>query len=289
MMAEEPVLNPAEFKETTRRQWQEAAAAWHRWGAVLRDWLGPVTTMMLDLARLGPGDVVLDVAAGAGEPALSAAERVGPSGKVLATDISANILSFARLEARERGLSDAAFQTLVMDGENLDLEDDSFTVAFSRLGLIYFPDRVRGLSEMRRVLTPGGRAVVASFTTPERNRFFSMPIGIIRRRAHLAPPTPDQPGPFSLGSDAVMAETFAQAGFHSIETHVVAPVLHLPSAATCVQFERESFAALHQMMSDLSDAERTEVWAEIEQELRQFEEQSGFETPTELRIGIGMK
>lgn len=288
-MTDGPGFDPAAFKETTRTQWQQAAAAWHRWSPTLSGWLGPVTAQMLDLARLDSGAHVLDVAAGTGEPALSAAERVGPTGFVLATDIADTILAFAEQEARSRGLGVAIFQTCVMDGENLELDDASFDVAFSRLGLIYFPDRVRGLTEMRRVLVPGGRAVVASFTTPPYNPFFAIPIGIIRRHAGLPAPPPGQPGPFSLGDPTVMAETYRQAGFHSIETHVMAAPLRLPSAAACVQFERESFGALHRMLSSLPEAERAAVWQEIEQDLRQFEGPDGFTSPTELCIGMGIK
>src|SRR5258707_8900878 len=96
-------FDPAAFKETTRQQWQNAAAAWHRWTPTLQAWLGPITEAMLDEAKLQPGDRVLDLAAGAGDPSLSAAERVGPSGHVLATHISSNILEFAAESAHERG------------------------------------------------------------------------------------------------------------------------------------------------------------------------------------------
>jgi ubiquinone/menaquinone biosynthesis C-methylase UbiE len=287
-MAKEQDFDAAAFKETTHAQWQRAAAAWHLWSPTLGAWLGPVTARMLDLAQLSPGARLLDVGAGTGEPALSAAEHVGPAGAVLATDISANILAFAEREARARGLSEAAFRTQVMDGEDLDLADASFDGALSRLGLIYFPDRVRGLAEMRRVLVPGGRAVVASFTAPEHNGFFSIPIGIIRRRAQLPAPSPGQPGPFSLGEQAVMEQAYRQAGFRQSETHVVTTPLRLPSAAACAQFERESFGALHQMLSGLPEEEQVDVWEEIEQALRQFEDPHGFEAPTELRIGVGI-
>jgi ubiquinone/menaquinone biosynthesis C-methylase UbiE len=108
---------------------------------------------MLDEARLEPGDRVLDLAAGAGEPSLSAAERVGPSGHVLATDISSNILEFAAESARQRGL--ANFETRVMDGEKPDLPDASFDAVLSRLGLIYFPDRDGALRSGHRVLKDG--------------------------------------------------------------------------------------------------------------------------------------
>ena len=279
-------FDPVRYKETTREQWQQAAAAWHRWGPTLHAWLGPSTDVMLDLARIGPGSRVLDVAAGAGEPALSAAARVGPSGSVLAIDISANILDFAAQSARDRGLTNV--ETRVMDGENLELPDASFDAVLSRVGLIYFPDQQRALAELRRVLNPGGRVVATVYTTPENNRFVSIPVSIIRRRAQLPPPVPGQPGPFSLGGPGVLEDAYRRAGFRDIETRTVPAPLRLPSAATCVRFERESFGALHQMLSGLSEAEQAATWDEIERELGRFEEPAGFEGPCELIVGVGV-
>lgn len=280
-------FDPVAFKETTRQQWQNAAAAWHRWTPTLQTWLGPVTDAMLDLADLKPGDHVLDLAAGAGEPALSAAKRVGPSGHVLATDISSNILDFAAETARERGLTN--FETRVMDGEKPDQPDDSFAAVLSRLGLIYFPDRAGALQGARRVLRRGGRVVLASFSTPDHNRFFSIPIGIIRRRAGLATPAPGLPGPFSLGGPGVMEATLKDTGFSDVRTQIVQPPLKLKSAAECTLFERESFGALGQMLAGLPAAEQEAVWDEIEQELRVFETKGAFEAETELVVGAGTR
>lgn len=285
LTAEPPAFDPVAFKTTTRQGWDAVAQAWVRWNPVLAAWLGPVTEAMLDMAHLRQGDKIVDVAAGAGEPGLTAAERVGPTGSVLATDLSAKILTFADGAARERGVPN--FATRVMDAEQLELADGAFNVALSRLGIIFCPDRHRALTEMRRVLQPGGRAVVAGFTTPDLNRFFAIPIGVIRRRVQLPPSRPDQPGPFSLGRPGVMAEALQQAGFGDVETDVISTPLRLSSAAACVQFQREAFGALSQMLANAFDAERTAAWAEIEQELGQFEGSQGFEAPTELIVGAG--
>lgn len=280
-------FDPVRYKETTRDQWQHAAEAWHRWGPTIEGWLGPATEVMLDLAQIGAGSRVLDVAAGAGEPALTAAERVGPEGSVLATDISANILAFAQQSARARGLDNV--ETRVMDGERLDLPDATFDAVLSRVGLIYFPDQQRALTGMRRVLKPGGRVVAMVYTTPERNRFFSIPVSVIRYRAQLPPPLPGQPGPFSLGGSGVLEEAFRRTGFRQIETRVVPSPLRLPTAAECVRFERESFGALLQMLAGLGEGEREATWGVIEAELRQFEGPQGFEGPCEMIVGVGVK
>lgn len=275
------------YKETTRQQWQNAAAAWHRWTPTLQAWLGPVTNAMLDMADLDPGDRVLDLAAGAGEPSLSAAERVGRSGHVLATDISSNILEFAQQTARELGLTN--FETRVMDGENPDLPDESYDAVLSRLGLIYFPDRKGALRAVHRMLKTGGRVVLAGFSTPDQNRFFSIPISIIRRRAQLAPPAPGLPGPFSLGAPGVMEEMLRGADFTEVTAQAVRTPLRLASAAECVRFERESFGALQQMLAALPSVEQDATWDEIEGELRAFEGDAGFEASAELILGAGTK
>ena len=288
MATETPTFDPIKYKETTKQQWQTAAEAWHRWGPTLATWLGPATETMLDMAGVGSGSLVLDVAAGAGEQTLVTARRVGPSGYVLATDISANILEFAAAAARAADLTNV--ETRVMDGENLDeLEADSFDAVISRVGLIYFPDQQKALTGMRRALKPGGRIAAIVYSTAENNRFFSIPISIIRKRAQLPPPLPGQPGPFSLGSPGVLEAAYQRAGFRDIQTRVIPAPLRLISASECVRFERESFGALHQMMSGLSEAEREETWREIEQGLGQFESTEGFEGPCELVVGAGVK
>lgn len=285
-MDDRPAFDAAKFKTTTRAQWQSAANAWHRWGPFLGEWLGAATDQMLDLARIGAGSRVLDVAAGAGEQSLAAARRVGPTGHVLATDIAPALLGHALADARAAGLSNVA--TRELDGEALaELPAASFDAAISRVGLIYFPDQQRALTGIRRTLKPGGRFAAVVYSTPDKNQFFSIPVNIIRRRAKLPPPMPGQPGPFSLGGDGVLAAAYAQAGLRDIEVRKVDSPVRLPSAAECVRFERESFGALHQMMSSLSDAERADTWDEIERELRQFETAGGFVGPCEMLVGAG--
>ncbi|QGW82296.1 class I SAM-dependent methyltransferase [Variovorax paradoxus] len=281
-----PAFNAAAFKTTTRAQWQAAAEAWHRWGPFLGRWLGDATETMFDLARIGPGSRVLDVAAGAGEQSIGAARRAGASGYVLATDIAPALLERAAADAKAAGLSN--LETLELDGEALDtLPAGSFDAAISRVGLIYFPDQQRALAGMRRALRPGGRVSAVVYSTPERNAFFSIPVKIIRERARLPAPLPGQPGPFSLGAEGALEAAFAKAGLRDIEVRRVPSPVRLASAAECVRFERESFGALHQMMVGLDEAERASTWDAIEEALRQFEGSEGFVGPCEMLVGAG--
>jgi len=282
-----PGFDPVQYKETTREQWQETAEAWDRWGPTLEEWLGEATEVMLDLAGVGPGGRVLDVAAGAGGQSIAAARRVGPAGVVLATDISSRILEYAERQASAAGLANIATKT--MDGEEIDVEEGFYDAVISRVGLIYFPDQQAALMGMLRALKPRGRVAAIVYSTAERNDFFSIPVSIIRRRAQLPPPAPGQPGPFSLGADGVLPAAFERAGFRDVETRIVAAPLRMPSAAECVRFERESFGALHQMLAGLDDAGRDAAWEEIERELVRYEGPQGFEAPCELLVAAGTK
>jgi len=282
-----PQFDPVKYKNTTHDQWQVAAEAWYRWSPTLNQWLGKATDKMLEMAGISSGGRVLDIAAGAGEQSITTAKKVGPSGYILATDISSNILEYAKQMAHQEGINN--METKVMDGENLTLEDETFDAVISRVGLIYFPDQQKALKEMLRVLKPGGKVAAIVYSTAEENKFFSVPVSIIRNRAKLPPPLPGQPGPFSLGAEGIIDKVFSQAGFKNVRSELVDSPLLLSSAKECVQFEKESFGALHQMMSSLSDSEKESVWDEIESELRKFETENGFAGPCKMVVAVGEK
>jgi SAM-dependent methyltransferase len=281
-------FDPIQYKTTTRQQWEDAAEAWHGWGPTLEPWLGPATELMLDAAAISAGSRVLDVAAGAGGQTLVAARRAGPTGRVVATDISPNILSYAAKVAAEAGLTN--IETLEADGEALDvLPAGSFDAVISRVGLIYFPDQAAALAGMHRALREGGRMAAVVYSTPDRNQCFSLPVSIIRDRAQLPAPHPGQPGPFSPGSPGVLEAALTAAGYADVQVATVPAPLRMPSAADCVRFERESFGALHQMLAGVPETERPAVWDDIEAALSQFETGDGFVGPCELLVASGTK
>ncbi|MGE0137518.1 MAG: class I SAM-dependent methyltransferase [Ilumatobacteraceae bacterium] len=282
------MFDPTQYKTTTRMQWEDAAEAWHRWGPTIEAWLDQATSRMLDGAGVRPGAQVVDVAAGAGGQTLAAARRAGPAGRVVATDISPTILTYAAKAAAEAGVTNV--ETLEADGEALDaLPAGAFDSVISRLGLIYLPDQRGALEGMRRLLKPGGQISAVVYSTPDRNQFFSVPVSIIRSAAKLPPPAPDQPGPFSLGASGALAGALTSAGFRDVTVESIPAPLHLSSAVDCVRFERESFGALHQMLSSVGEAERGEVWRDIERALGEFETGRGFVGPCELLVGSGTR
>ena len=276
-------FDAVQYKTSTRRQWQEYAAGWNDWAPLLATWLGDATDRMLDLAGIQAGAHVLVIAAGAGGHSIAAARRVGPDGSVLATDLSPAILEHAQRAVTAAGLGNVT--TRELDGEELRrLPSGSFDAAISRVGLIYFPDRAAALAGIHRALRPGGRFATVTYSTAATNGFFSLPVSIIRDRAELPPPAAGQPGPFSLAEPAVLEHDLTEAGFRDVVIEIVDAPVRLPSAADCVRFERESFGALHQMLSTLSTDEQDDVWTEIEAALSRFETADGFVGPCQLVV-----
>lgn len=283
-----PRFDAIQYKQTTLQQWNSAAEAWHRWEPLLNRWLGPATETMLDMCEIKSGCRVLDVAAGAGEQSIITAKRVGASGHVLATDLSPEILEYAKKSAGLSGFNN--IQTQVADGEDLQaIQAAPFDAVISRVGLIYFPDQQKALAGMKHHLREGGKVGAIVYSTAENNAFFSLPVSIIRRRANLPAPLPGQPGPFSLGGAGVLEKSFTEAGFKNIDVKSVNAPVRVSSAAECLQFEQESFGALHQMLSGLSDSEKDEAWHEIEESLSQFEANGHFEGPCELLVAVGTR
>lgn len=258
--------------------WQSGAAARART-------LGAATTLMLDLAGLGGGNRVLDVAAGTGEQTLEAARRVGPTGRVLATDIAPGMLEVAADEARKAGLENV--ETRVMDAQAMDLESASFDAAISRLGLMLVPDHRKALAEIRRVLKPGGRLAVVVWSTPERNLVVLLPASIARRYAGMPSLTTEPPGMFSLGLPGLLERVLTEAGFRDVEVRAVPAPRAFPSIREAMAYLTESTPALREPLAKVDTAGRAAMLAEIEQTMRQFGGPSGVEIPGEVLVGAG--
>lgn len=277
---------PQVFKQRIREQWNEVAARWHRWTPMMREQYAPATKLMLDLARLAPGDHVLDVAAGDGYQSLAAAERVGPSGHVLAIDLAPEQLTYATAAARQAGFEQ--LETRVMDGENLDLADASVDAVLCHFGIMFFPDPDRGLREMLRVLKPGAWASLVIFAaggTPES----LLASSIVRSRLGEESPVPERISSASLGAPGVLKMRLDAAGFQAVEAHELSVPLRLASAAVATTYLREVHPTLEEMMAPLAGSERDEVWEQIEQALAAYEGAQGFESPNLVLVVAGAR
>jgi len=241
--------------------------------------------MMLDLANLRAGSRVLDVAAGTGEQTIRAAQRVGPSGYVLATDVSASMLDLAAEAIRDAGLSNA--ETRLMDAANIDLEADSFDAVICRQGLMLFPERGKALVGMRRVVKPGSRVVALVWSSAEKNPYQSLPLAIARRVGNIPSPGPEVPGMFTLGEPSILEALFRTAGFLEVFIKAVPLQRRFASAAEAVKAMQTPI--LQQVAAKLSDTEKEKAWVEVEQEFNRFQGPTGVEFPGEFLIAVGTK
>jgi SAM-dependent methyltransferase len=281
-----PPKDPEAFKSATRAQWDACATGWNDKSRMIRDWLRDPTRAMLEMAGLKPGDRVLDVAAGAGDQTLDIAERVGPTGSVLATDLSPAILAFAQDNARRAG--HAHVDVAVADAERLDLPDGRFDAAICRLGLMLLPDPLAGLREMARVLKPGGRACTLVFSTPERNPCVAILMATALAHAGLPPRDPYQPGGLlSLGKPGLIDALFQQAGFSRVATTTLAVPFRLPAVEPYLDFVRTSASPVLQILGRLDPAARTAAWTEIARKLNAFATSTGWDGPNELLLTVG--
>jgi len=281
-------LDAEKFKAAVREQWDKHAQGWNDHSVQIGAWLRPSTDAMLAMADVGPGARVLDVAAGAGDQTLEIARRVGPSGSVLATDLSPAILEFAREKAQRAGYQNV--DTQVADGENLTVTESSFDVAICRLGLMLFPDPAKGLREMFRALKPGGRACAMVFSAPDKNPCITILLSTALKHAGLPARDPYQPGGLlSLGKPGLIDELFRQAGFSQVATTKVVAPFRLPSVKDYLDFVRTSASPIVQILGRLDDAARYAAWTEIESKLSAFNTPAGWEGPNELLLTMGRR
>jgi ubiquinone/menaquinone biosynthesis C-methylase UbiE len=241
--------------------------------------------MLLELANLRPGNRVLDVAAGTGDQTLMAAERVGPTGYVLATDISESMLKLASDAAREAGFTNV--EVRVMNAENIDLDENSFDSVICRQGLMLFPNPLKALTAMRRVVKPEGKVAALVWSAEEKNPYQGIPFAIVRRIGNIPAPTAGQPGLFTLGEPALLEGIFRESGFQETGVHAVTLNRRFASAEKAIQSLTNP--GLQQLMTKLSETEREQARAEMMGQLRQFEGPNGLELTGEMLIAVGTK
>lgn len=265
----------------------EYAEQWRRGKRLRGETSEAVTKMMLDLANLQVGDRVLELAAGMGELAVMTARRVGPSGFVLATDISTSMLNLAAEAAREASLTNV--ETRIMEAESLDVAPNSFNAALCRSALMLFPDPAKALAGVYRALKPTGKFAVSVWSTAEKNPFHGLPLAIVARLAKIPVPSPGQSGMFALAGEGVLEECYTKAGFRAVAVHAVSVPRTFPSIAAAVSAMKDSFPRLQTLLAKLSDADRALAWSEIEQQLSRFDGPDGFNAPGEWLVGVGTK
>lgn len=177
----------------------------------------PVTDALVEYARPTAGMSVLDVASGTGEPAISLATRVGEQGRVTALDLSAELLEIAARRAQTRGLHN--FTTQVADAHSLPFPDNSFDLATSRFGVMFFRETAVALSELLRVLRPGARACFLAWG-PFDQPYWRSTMGVVHRRVGGDLLPPDGANPFRFAEPESLAAPMRATGFRELECDI---------------------------------------------------------------------
>ena len=274
-------------KSELRKTWEAAAPGWARWEHVVSAGLADATDTLLDMAGIGPGMRILDLACGAGSQTIQSARRVGPDGTVVASDISATMLDHLRRNADGAGLRN--IEPLHCAADEIDGTQPPFDAAISRLGLMLFPAPRTAVEAARRALKPGGRFAALVFTTPAANPFMVQPMAILLRHAGKSPPGPGQPGIFALGGEGVLEGLLRDGGLTGIETRTVKAFLEVPGTADALEMMQQAFGAYRAVVADLDDAARSRAWDDVRDCIAQFETAGGFRAELEFVIGAGAR
>jgi SAM-dependent methyltransferase len=212
-------FDPSAHRDESLQNWEEATSGWARQQAAMREFSAPVAHWMIDAIVPQPGERVLELAAGLGETAMLVAELVAPIGGVIVSDQAEAMLSVARERAIELGLSNVEFK--VLNAEWIDLPVASVDAVLCRWGYMLMADPPAALAETRRVLRPGGRVALAIWDAIEQNPWALLPGQELRERGLTEPPVPGTPGPFTMGSETMVRDLLAQAGFCDVRVEAL--------------------------------------------------------------------
>jgi len=257
------VLDPAEFREAQHRSWDSAAAGWKEWSEFTDRASQHISERLVELAGVRPGSRVLDVAAGYGEPALTAAHRAGPEGHVVATDISAEMLAFGRERAAASGLGNLEFTE--SDAAGLDFPPASFDAAVSRFGIIFEPEAEAAAERIRSFLKPGARIAIASWGEPDQVPFLSVPMRTTMERLGVPPPPPGTPGPLSRPTPAAIGGLLEGGGFSEVAVEQGEVIFEFDSPERFTAFTRAIAAPIRTMIEQHAGEAQEEAWDAITQ------------------------
>lgn len=260
-MTSKPDSEPAwgsQFRLVASEKWKAKSAAMGT----------PVTEALVEYARPSQGMRVLDLASGTGEPAVSLAGRVGPSGHVTALDLSAELLEIARKRAAVRSLTN--FTTQQADAHSLPFPDHSFDLATSRFGVMFFRDVDLAMRELLRVMRPRARACLlawGSFDQP----YWRSTMGVVHR--HVGGPliAEDGPNPFRFGRPGSLSVILRSAGFDEVQEETRTLPWTWPGTAEEVWEQAQAVAVPFRPMLERVPAELwPRIHAEVHEAIRQY-------------------
>ena len=256
-----------QFRDGQRQQWNSAATGWRKWSELIDQSASGISERLVELAGVAPGSRVLDVAAGYGEPSLTAAKAAGPEGSVTATDISAEMIAFGRERAAAAGLGNLEF--VESDAAGLEFPEDSFDAALSRWGIIFEPDGEAAAARVRGFLAPGARMAISSWGPPDRVPFLGIPARTAMQRLEVPPPAPGTPGPLSRPTPEALGGLLEAGGFSDVEVEETEVTFEWQSPEEFTAFIREIAPPITAMIDPHPQDVQDETWEAITEAIRQ--------------------
>ncbi len=249
-----------QIRDQQKESWNKSSPGWKKWDDIAMDFLKPMGDEMIRLLAPNGNVVVLDVAAGTGEPGLTIASIL-TEGKVISTDLSDGMLAIARENAAKRGI--ANFETIVCDVSDLPFADNIFDAVSCRMGFMFFPDMLLAAKEMVRVLKPGGKIATSVWAGSDKNFWFTAATSVINDNVEMPHPPPGAPGMFRCSAPGLIADLFSQAGLKNISESQVGGVLHAGTAETYWHFASEAVGPVVTALSKIDDVMKEKIIGEV--------------------------
>jgi SAM-dependent methyltransferase len=275
-------IDPGEFRSGQKEAWNGAAGGWNKWQELVEKGASKVSERMVELAGVEAGNRVLDVGAGYGEPSLTAAKAVGPEGTVVATDISAEMLSYARDRAAKAGVENMEFEEIHAGA--LDFPHDSFDAALSRWGIIFDPDGEGAAGRVRKALKPGSKMAISSWATPDRVPMLAVAIQTALKHLNEDPPPKGMPGPLSRPTPEAIAGLLEGGGFSDVEVEEIEVVLTYDSAEDYAKFIHEIAPPVNAIIDPHGPDKAKETWEAITEAAREEAAEDGSVTHKNLAL-----
>lgn len=246
------------LREVQKEAWNKSSAGWKKWDEIMMTFLSPMTVEIIHMLCLRDDDIVMDAATGTGEPGLTIASML-KLGKVTGTDLAEGMLAVAAENAARRGIYN--FETACCDISALPFQNDTFSAVSCRLGFNLFPDMQLALTEMLRVLKPGGRIAASVWGNPEKNPWIAVNMETMISMLQLKPPTPGAPGAFRCAQPGLMTDLFKQSGLRNISEKEVVGKFKCDTLETYWNFITETSSPV--VYSNANEALKQQIKNEV--------------------------